>query len=327
MKGWSPMPTDDQIHVPVKLDRVVELLAPALIGPDAVADRPLWVVDGTLGMGGHAEALLRLSDDLQLLGIDRDPQALAIAGRRLAFAGSRVHLAHAVFDELPGLLRQHAVRGPAAVLLDLGVSSLQLDAEGRGFAYARDTPLDMRMDQSAGRSAMDVVNDYPTKELARVFREYGEERFASRIAGAIVAARADAPITSTAVLAELVRDAVPAPARRTGGHPAKRVFQALRIEVNDELGALRRVLPDLLASLAVGGRAVVLSYHSLEDRIVKRAFGAVTTSLAPPDLPVMGEPPAYRLLTRGAELADEAEVAANPRAASVRLRAVRREAA
>lgn len=318
------MPADEDVHVPVKLDRVVELLAPALDDP---AGGPTWVVDGTLGMGGHSAELLRVGPQVHLLGIDRDPEALQIAGRRLSFAADRTRLEHSVFDALPDLLDRHGVGEVAGVLLDLGVSSLQLDAGHRGFAYARDTALDMRMDQSAARSAIDVVNGYSGKELTRVFREYGEERFASRIARAITQARSQDQVTSTAELAELIRQAVPAPARRTGGHPAKRVFQALRIEVNDELGALQRVLPALLDRLAPGGRAVVLSYHSLEDRMVKRAFAAASTSDTPPDLPVMGPPAPYRLLTRGAEQADEAEIAANPRAASVRLRAIVRDAA
>ncbi len=321
------MRADDQLHTSVKRDRVVELLAPALTGPDAAGAAPRWVVDGTLGMGGHAAALLRASDDIRLIGIDRDEEALEIAQRRLSFAGDRAVLVQAVFDELPQVLAARGITSIAGVLLDLGVSSLQLDAAHRGFAYAQDAALDMRMDQSAPRSAIDVVNGYSAKELARVFREYGEERFATRIAHAVVASRARQPITTTGQLADIVATAIPAPARRTGGHPAKRVFQAVRIEVNDELGALQRVLPALLASLAVRGRAVVLSYHSLEDRLVKRAFASASTSNHPVDLPVMGPPAPYRLLTRGAEQADAAEVAANPRAASVRLRAIVREAA
>jgi 16S rRNA (cytosine1402-N4)-methyltransferase len=318
---------EDQIHVPVKLRRVVELLTPALTGPQAVAEQPHWIVDGTLGMGGHAAALLQAAPGARLLGIDRDREALAIAGRRLGFAADRAVLVHGVFDELPDILREHRIPAVAALMLDLGVSSLQLDAEHRGFAYARDTALDMRMDQSGSVSARDVIDSYSAKELARVFREYGEERFASRIADAIVAARSTGPITSTAELADIVRDSVPAPARRSGGHPAKRVFQALRIEVNDELGVLQRVLPALLSSLAIRGRAVVLSYHSLEDRLVKRAFASAASSHLPPDLPVVATAAPYRLLTRGAEQADDAEIAANPRAASVRLRGIVREAA
>jgi 16S rRNA (cytosine1402-N4)-methyltransferase len=326
LEGSAMDSASDDIHVPVKLQRTLELLGPAL-ATDLAGDPAPWAVDGTLGMAGHAAALLTRHPNMRLLGVDRDPQALELAASRLTFAEDRVVLRHAVFDEIPDLLHELGSPAVRAVLLDLGVSSLQLDSAQRGFAYARDTPLDMRMDQTAGRSARDVVNGYTAKELARVFREYGEERFAGRIANAIASARAVSPIESTSVLAELIRDSVPAPARRTGGHPAKRVFQALRIEVNDELGALGRLLDELPGLLAVGGRAVVLSYQSLEDRLVKRAFARVTRSDLPLDLPVLPPPAAYRLLTRGAELASESEVAANPRAASVRLRAIVRETA
>ena len=315
------------IHIPVKLERTVELLAPALARSSA--DGPAWAVDATLGLGGHAEALLRLGPQVRLIGIDRDPQALELAASRLSFAGPRAVLRHAVFDELPEILAELSIPRVSALLLDLGVSSLQLDSLDRGFAYSRDTPLDMRMDQTAARSALDVVNGYTAKELARVFREYGEERFANRIARAIVEGRSPEPITSTVALAELVRNAIPAPARREGGHPAKRVFQALRIEVNDELGVLARMMDRLPGLLEVGGRAVVLSYQSLEDRLVKRAFARAASGDPdlPPGLPIIVPPPAYRLLTRGAETADEAEIAANGRAAPVRLRALVREAA
>jgi 16S rRNA (cytosine1402-N4)-methyltransferase len=313
-------------HTPVLLRRCVELLAPAL-APDAGGDAPRWAVDATLGMGGHTEALLALGPQVRVLGIDRDPAALALAGQRLAPFGDRARLVHAVFDELPALLAAEHLAGVRAVLLDLGVSSLQLDVDERGFAYARDAVLDMRMDPGAGSTAAQVVNDYSAKELARVFRTYGEERFAGRIAAAIVEARRTAPIRTTGELAALVRDSIPAPARRTGGNPAKRVFQALRIEVNDELGALTRVLPEVLAALQPGGRAVVLSYHSLEDRLVKRAFAQASTTQSLPGLPVEPEPAPFRLLTRGAELADDAEREANPRSTSVRLRAIERVAA
>src|SRR2546423_4258606 len=256
------------VHVPVLLERCLELLAPALARPGAVH------VDATLGLGGHAEAVLAAHPDLTLVGLDRDPQALELAGARLAPFASRIHLVHAVFDELPEVLDRLDVVAIQGVLFDLGVSSLQLDEAARGFAYAQDAPLDMRMDPTRGRTAEEVVNTYEAGELARVLRVYGEERFASRIAAAIVRARARGPITSSARLAELVRDAIPAPARRTGGHPAKRTFQALRIEVNGELAALELALPAALDALAVGGRVVVLSYHSLEDRLVKQAIVA-----------------------------------------------------
>jgi 16S rRNA (cytosine1402-N4)-methyltransferase len=213
-----------------------------------------------------------------------------------------------------------------AVLFDLGVSSLQLDEVARGFSYAHDAPLDMRMDPTTGQTAADVLNSYAARDLTRVLREYGEERYAARIADAVVRERARAPFSTTARLVDLVREAIPAPARRTGGNPAKRTFQALRIEVNDELAALARAVPAAISAIGVGGRVAALSYHSLEDRIVKRAFAAQTVSGTPEGLPVElpDRAPRLRLLTRGGEQADAAEVAANPRAASARLRAVER---
>lgn len=307
-------------HVPVLLERCVELLTPALDAPGAV------VVDATLGLGGHSAALLRRLGTLRLVGIDRDPRALELAAGRLAPFADRVSLVHAVYDELPRVLAELGLDRVQGVLFDLGVSSMQLDERGRGFAYAQDAPLDMRMDQTAGLTAADVVNTYEPAALARVLKQYGEERFARRIADAIARARVKEPVTGTARLADLVRDAIPAATRRTGGHPAKRTFQALRIEVNGELAALERAVPSAVAALAVGGRIAVLSYHSLEDRLVKRVLVAGSRSTAPPDLPVVpaGYEPTLRLLTRGAEEAGPAEVAANPRAASVRLRAAQR---
>jgi 16S rRNA (cytosine1402-N4)-methyltransferase len=307
-------------HVPVLLERCLELLAPALARPGAVH------LDTTLGLGGHAEAVLDAHPDLTLVGLDRDPQALELAGRRLARFAGRARLVHAVYDELREVLDRLGVPGVDGVLFDLGVSSLQLDDPARGFAYAQDAPLDMRMDPSSGPTAEDVLNTYPAAELARILRAYGEERFAARIAAAIVRERARARLTSSARLAELVRDAVPAPARRTGGHPAKRTFQALRIEVNGELAALERALPLALDALVPGGRVVALAYHSLEDRLVKQALAGRARSTGPVDLPVElpGTGPTLRLLTRGAEQAGPAEVATNPRASSVRLRAAER---
>ncbi|HEX5598645.1 MAG TPA: 16S rRNA (cytosine(1402)-N(4))-methyltransferase RsmH [Micromonosporaceae bacterium] len=309
-------------HVPVLLERCLELLAPALDRDD----RQTLHVDATLGLGGHAEAVLAAHPRTVLIGLDRDPEALAHARSRLARFADRAHLVHAVYDELPEVLAQLGYEQVDSALFDLGVSSLQLDEPDRGFAYAQDAPLDMRMDQSRGMTAEDVVNSYSADELARVLRVYGEEKFASRIAGAIVRERTRARITSSARLAELVRESIPAPARRTGGHPAKRTFQALRIEVNRELAALEAALPAALDALNLGGRIVVLSYHSLEDRITKRAIAARARSTGPVDLPVElpGTGPTLRLLSRGAELPTAAEVAANPRAASVRLRAAQR---
>jgi 16S rRNA (cytosine1402-N4)-methyltransferase len=311
---------DSTEHVPVLLDRVLALLTPAL------ADRAAVVVDATLGLGGHAEALLAAHPQLTLVGLDRDPDALARSRARLAPFAARTHLVHAVYDRMPEVLDELGLPGVDGVLFDLGVSSMQLDRPERGFAYAQDAPLDMRMDQSAGRTAEEVVNTYSVADLARVLREYGEERFALRVAQAIDRERRVVALRSTAQLAELVRQAIPAATRRHGGHPAKRTFQALRIEVNAELDAVRAAVPAALDALGVGGRIVVLSYHSLEDRIVKQSLAARAADTTPPDLPVPlpGRGPQLRLLTRGAEQADDAEVAANPRAASVRLRAAER---
>ncbi len=307
-------------HEPVLLERCVALLAPALDTADAV------LVDATLGLGGHSEAMLRRFPSLRLVGLDRDQQALGLSRERLAPYADRITLVHAIYDALPDVLARLGHPRVQGVLFDLGVSSLQLDERERGFSYAQDAPLDMRMDQSGGLTAAEVVNTYPADRLAAVLREYGEERFARRIADRVVAERTKAPLRSTGALVELVRDAIPAAARRTGGNPAKRTFQALRIEVNGELAALEAALPAALRALALGGRIVVLSYQSLEDRLVKRALAAGATVTAPPDQPVVPEQdqPWLRLLTRGAETASATEVAANPRAASVRLRAAER---
>ena len=308
------------VHVPVLLDRVLELLAPALDEPGAV------VVDATLGLGGHSEAMLQAHRGLRLVGLDRDREALRLSAERLAPFAGRIDLVHAVYDELPDVLARLGIDEIDAVLFDLGVSSMQLDLSERGFSYAQDAPLDMRMDASTGFTAADVVNGYPVPQLARVLRDYGEERFALRIAQAIARRRAEGPLDSTAELAELVRTAIPAATRRTGGHPAKRTFQALRIEVNAELRAVTGAIPAALSSLRVGGRIVVLSYQSLEDRIVKRAFAALATDRTPRGLPVQLDEagPEIRLLSRGSEPATDDEIAANPRAASVRLRAAER---
>ena len=310
-------------HDPVLLDRVVALLAPALDHEGAV------LVDATLGLGGHTEAVLARCGLARVVGIDRDPDALALARTRLASYGDRFTAVHAVYDEIPDVLADLGLDAVDGVFFDLGVSSMQLDVPERGFAYAVDAPLDMRMDgtgASGGPTAADVLNTYSAAELTRVLRDYGEEKFARKIAGAVVRRRETTPFTTSAALVELLYDEIPAPARRTGGHPAKRTFQALRMEVNDELAVLRRAVPAAIDAIAVGGRVVVESYHSLEDRLVKQAFVAATLSEVPPDLPFVpeGSEPALRLVTRGAEKADPAETAANPRAASVRLRAVER---
>ena len=302
------------------LPRVLELLAPALSG------RPTVVVDATLGLGGHAAALLAAHPQLTLVGLDRDPQALELAGRRLVAHASRTHLVHAVYDRIGEVLDDLGVPAVDGVLFDLGVSSLQLDADERGFSYSRDADLDMRMDPTTGPTAAEVLNTYAVPELARILREYGEERFAGRIASAIGRARDRRPFTRSAELVELLYEAVPAASRRTGGHPAKRTFQALRIEVNGELDALRTAIPAAIDALGVGGRLVVLSYQSLEDRIVKRALAARSTSRTPEGLPVElpGHGPELTLLVRGSEPAGQQEIDDNPRAASVRLRAAER---
>lgn len=317
-------------HVPVLRDRCLELLTPAFVAASAAGREPV-LVDTTLGPGGHAAAALAVHPQLRLIGIDRDPRARELAQERLREFEPRVRLVAADFRELAGVLADVLAGGgrdPVAdgVLFDLGVSSPQVDTPQRGFSYAQDAPLDMRMDPDHPVTAADVVNTYPAKDLTRVLRDYGEERFASRIAATVVRERERAPMTTTGRLAELVRDAIPAAARRTGGHPAKRTFQALRIEVNGELSALRTALPVALDALRPAGRVVVLSYHSLEDRIVKRELVRRAHSSAPPDLPVEppGTAPTFRLLTRGAERSGDDEVAANPRAASARLRAAER---
>jgi 16S rRNA (cytosine1402-N4)-methyltransferase len=315
---------DSAQHVPVLAGRVTALLAPALAADGAV------LVDATLGRAGHARALLEACPGLLLVGIDADVAAIEAATVLLAPFANRVTLVHARYDEIPAIVSEASITaGPGQVmglLFDLGVSSPQLDDPGRGFAYAQDAPLDMRMDRTKDLTAADIVNGYPAAELARVLRDYGEERFARRIAHAVVRERAQAPITSTQRLSGIVKDAIPAATRRTGGNPAKRTFQALRIEVNDELGTLRRALPAALGVLAVGGRVVVLAYHSLEDRIVKRELVRLSTDQAPPGLPVPASAATnqFRLLTRGAERPDSEEVTSNPRAASARLRAAER---
>jgi 16S rRNA (cytosine1402-N4)-methyltransferase len=329
-RGPGPANPDASAHVPVLLDRVVALVAPALeraADPAVPGGREHTVlVDATLGLGGHAEAVLERCPRAHLVGIDRDVHALDRSRTRLAAYGGRVTLVHAVYDQITDVLADLGHRHVDGVLFDLGVSSMQLDLRERGFAYAADAPLDMRMDDTAGRTAADVLNEYPVEELTRILQQYGEERFARRIAETVVRERAREPFSRSGRLVELLYDTIPAPARRTGGHPAKRTFQALRIEVNDELGALRRALPAAIDAIGVGGRVVVMSYHSLEDRITKRELTRVTRNTVPHDLPVVPadrEPP-LRLVTRGAEKATAAEVAANPRAASVRLRAVER---
>lgn len=309
----------NDIHIPVTLERTLELLAPALAAPGAI------VVDATLGMGGHAAAMLERFENLRLIGLDRDRDALAIAGERLAPFGDRVTLVHTVYDNIRTVLAELGIDEVTAVLFDLGVSSLQLDQVDRGFSYSQDAPLDMRMDASAELTAERILAEYSELELRRIFYDYGEEKLAPRYASKIVQARAIEPIVRSGRLVEIIVAATPAAVQRAG-HPAKRVFQALRIEVNQELAVLERAIPAALDCLAVGGRIVVLAYQSLEDRIVKRVFAARSTSTAPRGLPVElpEHRPEFRLLVRGAELASDDEKARNPRSTPVRLRAAER---
>ncbi|MBN2176196.1 MAG: 16S rRNA (cytosine(1402)-N(4))-methyltransferase RsmH [Demequinaceae bacterium] len=302
------------------LDRCVELLAPALDRQGAI------MVDGTLGLGGHAEALLRSLPGVTVVGIDRDAEALALAATRLETFRKRFIAHHAEFDDIEGALARVGAQRADGILLDLGVSSLQIDEAERGFSYSQDAPLDMRMDRGGSRTAADVLRDEPEEEIVRILKEYGEERYARRIARAIVRRREVSPLARSGELVGLIRASIPAAARSEGGNPAKRTFQALRIAVNDELILLGTTLPRAVARLAVGGRIVVLSYHSLEDRLVKRTLVEASEVRAPRGMPVIREEdrPYLRLLVKGAEKASEAEVEANPRSRSVRLRAAER---
>ena len=302
----------------------VELLTPAI----NKSETPV-VVDATLGLGGHSEALLESNPNLVLIGIDRDLDAIVKAKNRLAKFENRVKLNHAIFDEITEVVNSFGFEKVDGILFDLGVSSMQLDQSDRGFSYSQDAPLDMRMDRSTGITAGEILNTYAPGELVRILRTYGEEKFATRIVENIVKERAKAPLNSTAQLATLVKESIPAATRRTGGNPAKRTFQALRIETNDELGAVNRAIPQALELLKVGGRLVVMSFQSLEDRIVKEIFTQATTSGTPRELPIdLPEFAAkFALVVRGSVLPSEAEIAANSRAQSVRLRAIERLAA
>lgn len=311
-------------HISVMRDTCIDLLTPAI----NKSETPV-VVDATLGLGGHSEALLESNLNLVLIGIDRDLDAIVKAKNRLAKFENRAKLNHAIFDEITEVVNSFGYSKVDGILFDLGVSSMQLDQSDRGFSYSQDAPLDMRMDRTTGITASEIVNTYAPGELVRILRTYGEEKFATRIVENIVKERAKAPLNSTAQLATLVKESIPAATRRTGGNPAKRTFQALRIETNDELGAVNRAIPQALELLKVGGRLVVMSFQSLEDRIVKEIFTQATTSGTPRDLPIdLPEFAAkFALVVRGSVLPSEAEIAANSRAQSVRLRAIERLAA
>lgn len=311
------------MHISVALDRCIELLTPAI----EKSSSPVFV-DATLGLGGHSFEMLNRFPNLTLIGIDRDTSAIEKATTRLSEFGSRVHIAHSVFDHFSEVVKSFGFEKIDGALFDLGVSSMQLDLAERGFSYSQDAPLDMRMDQSQGITAEEIVNTWSHGDITRILRVYGEEKFAPRIADFIIREREISPINSTAKLAELVKNAIPAAARRTGGNPSKRTFQALRIAVNNELEVIERALPQALDLLNVGGRLVVLSFQSLEDRIVKEVFAQVTQSTSPRDLPVElpGHEAKFKLIAKG-EAASEKEIADNSRAQSVRIRAVERVAA
>ena len=306
-----------ELHKPVLLERAIELLGPSLASGEAI------MIDGTLGLGGHTEAFLEKFPKLTVIGIDRDPSALALAKERLARFAPRVHFVHAIYNEIEEILGDLEIASVQAILLDLGVSSMQLDEADRGFAYSYPAPLDMRMDGTTGITAAEVLNSYDEDDLARIFREFGEERYAKAIAREVVKARKSAQFETSTEFASLVAKVVPFIPGKSHGHPAKRVFQALRIEVNSELDVLVETMPAAISALSVGGRIVVMSYQSLEDRIVKQAFAAAANSSAPLDLPIElpEHAPVVRMLTKGAEPATESEINENPRAASVRLRA------
>ncbi|MDO5735490.1 MAG: 16S rRNA (cytosine(1402)-N(4))-methyltransferase RsmH [Propionibacteriaceae bacterium] len=314
------MQSFSDVHDPVMCDRIVELLRPALTRPGAI------YVDATLGLAGHARAILEAFPEASLIGIDRDLDAHEVATQRLGALAERATLVHAVYDELPEILEDLGISHVDAILMDLGLSSLQIDRTERGFAYSVDSPLDMRMDAVDGPTAADVLNTYEPGHLVRILRRFGEERFADRIVRSVVAERAVEPFTRSGRLVDVISAAIPAAARYSGGHPAKRTFQALRIEVNRELEALEGAVPAALSALGVGGRLAVLSYHSLEDRLVKHAFAALATDRAPRNMPVVPHhlTAELRLITKGAERPEDDEVASNPRAASARLRVAER---
>ena len=328
MADGLPASGGDHGHIPVMAQRCVELIAPALTRNSEDGSGAI-LCDATVGAGGHAERFLERFPGLTLVGLDRDPQALEIAGRRLERFGDRVRLVRVRYDRIGDALSEAGLgprRSLDGALFDLGVSSMQLDRPERGFSYSQDAPLDMRMDPDAGLTAAEILNTYDRAELTSILRRFGDEKFAPRIAALVLRRRAKQPYTRTGELVATVYEAIPAAARRTGGHPAKRTFQALRIAVNAELESLSAAVPAALAALRPRGRIVVLAYQSLEDRIVKAEFSAATASGTPAGLPVElpGRGPEFVALTRGAERADDDEVSRNPRSAPVRLRALER---
>lgn len=301
-------------HVSILLEECLDGLN---IRPDGI------YVDGTLGGAGHSSQIARRLTTGRLIGINRDPVALQAAAERLAPYGDRVTLVHSNFCEIETILRDLSLDGVDGILLDLGVSSPQLDDESRGFSYMADAPLDMRMNRDDSLSAYDVVNTWPQEELRRILYEYGEERYAPQIAGAICRRREEKPIATTLELVDVIRSAMPAAALREKQHPAKRSFQAIRIAVNDELNAVRQVLEAAIPRLNPGGRLAVITFHSLEDRIVKTAMAAAAKGCTcPPSFPVCvcGKKPTVKLITHKPIVAGDAELAVNPRARSAKLR-------
>lgn len=314
----------DVSHTPVALNRCLELLAPSLIRKS----NPV-VIDATLGLAGHATALLAKYENLHLIGIDRDNSAIKIAKIELEKYKNRVVYINDTYDRIDTILNQTGYKFVDAILFDLGVSSMQLDLADRGFSYSKVAPLDMRMDQNSKITAESILNSYSHGQLAKIIQNYGEEKFASKIAENIIKAREAGRLKTTQDLAELVKNAIPAALRRVGGNPAKRTFQAIRIEVNEELAILKRAIPKALSALNVGGRLVVMSYQSLEDRIVKQFFSEATTSTTPQGLPMELPDSAakYQLILSGSEAASDSEMLINPRSQSMRLRAIERVAA
>lgn len=305
-------------HIPVLTKELLQYLQPRPGGT---------YVDGTVGAAGHSLAILEaVQGQARLIGLDRDRQALTVAARNLAKFGAAVTLVHSDFRHLPAVLQQHGVDRVDGIVLDLGVSSLQLDQVERGFSFHHDAPLDMRMDRDQPTTAADLVNQLEEKQLASILWEFGEERWSRRIAAAIVRERRKHPIKTTLQLAELVKNAIPAAARRTGGHPARRTFQALRIAVNDELNSLKEVLTPAVEMLKCGGRIIVISFHSLEDRIVKHTFRRLATECVcePGANCRCGNRKLLKILTKRPVTPDPDEVARNPRARSAKLRAAER---
>jgi 16S rRNA (cytosine1402-N4)-methyltransferase len=309
-----------ELHIPVALERAVEVLGESLAKPGAV------FVDCTLGLGGHTEAFLQRFPNIHVVAIDRDPQAIALAAERLKPFADRIDFVNTTYDNIDEAIEELGIDKVDAILLDLGVSSMQLDERERGFAYSYEAPLDMRMNSTKGKTAAEVVNGYSEDNLAKIFFEYGEERYSKAIAKAVVAARAEKPFETSTELAALIAKVVPFIPGKSSGHPAKRVFQALRIEVNEELEVLKATMPRAIHALAIDGRILVMSYHSLEDRIVKQALVAAATSSAPLDLPIElpEHAPQLRLITKGAETATDSEIEINPRSASVKIRAAQK---